>query len=405
MKIISKLNNIFDQYNVEENRVTNAFLQTLVNNECLCAKFLSYFKVNLKKNSVVIISCQKKPFSVGDESDTEEIDSIPDGWIIVDETVAIVFEAKVGPNAIKKSQLRSHIRKIRGYEQRFLCVITPDDKSPVDVILDGVPIKWFSWRVIYELIISCHANSDKIGNYLVAKLKEFLLMREDLVGFQGVNYTDDVYNPHDAKNILRNLMKEIKPEVQKSYPLLGSVRKSLSIDTDAVWSFLGIDGDFTKDIHMTIWLHLTHLGVGMTIPNNAGKRWKRLRNIFRDGDLFKVFVEKIFILRDKIPHLYFEFVHRHYLQRRKEVVDGMIEVDVDTIKVFSKTKVKLNPVWLKVLRDVVRNDDNYNYNGQMMIRTKFFYDEHPEIKKSSFKNEIIKTINDFSDIYQFLTVK
>lgn len=405
MKIINNLNNIFDQYDVEENRVTNAFLQTLSNSEDLLKKFLVYFEVSVRGNSEIIISSQKRPFSIGDELGAKEIDSIPDGWIIIDETIAIVFEAKVGSNAIKKTQLCSHLRKIKGYEQKFLCVITPDEQSPVDFILDGVPVKWFSWRAIYELIISCYDNNDKIGNYLITKLKEFLLMKEDLVGFQGVNYTDDVYNSHEAKNILKSLMKEIKPDMQKSYPLLSNTRKLVTADADSVWSSLGVEGDFTQDIHITMWFHRTHLGVGMTIPNNASKRWKRLRNIFRDDALFEEFTGKIFALREKTPHLYFEFVQRHYFQRRKEISDGTLEVDVDTIKVFNKTKVKLNPVWLQVLRDIVRNNDNYDYNGQLMIRTKFFYNDHSEIKKASFKDEIIKTINHFSDIYQFLSVK
>ena len=40
MKVQNKLNNIFDQYDQEENRITNAFLQTLAKNEDLLKIFL-----------------------------------------------------------------------------------------------------------------------------------------------------------------------------------------------------------------------------------------------------------------------------------------------------------------------------------------------------------------------------
>ena len=405
MKIISKLNNIFDQYNVEENRVTNSFLQVLAHEGLLLERFLLLFDIKLKQNSEIVISCQKQPFSIGDSIDTKEIDSVPDGWIIVDDSVAIVFEVKVAENAIKMSQLRSHLRKIRGYDKKFLCVITPDDKNPVINILDDVVPTWVSWRQIYDLVVSLNIDKKNISGYLVSELKEFLLMKEDLVGFQGVNYTDDIYNTHDARNILKSLMKEIRPEVQKSYPLLCSVRRSLNTDADNVWSYLSLDGDFTLDIHMTIWLYRTYLGIGMTIPNNAKKRKKRLRNIFQNDDLFREFLDKVFMLRTKTPHLYFEFVHRHYLQRRNDIMDGIMEFDVDTIQAKEKGVVKLNPAWLAGLRQIICNEGNYVYNGQLMIRTKFFYKDHPKIKTADFKEKIVKTINSFNDTYQFLLVE
>lgn len=90
--------------------------------KCYLKNFLSFFGVELKKSNEIIISCQKQPFCIGDKSDTNEIDSIPDGWIIIDDNIAIVFEVKVSMHSIRKSQLRSHLRKIRerGMGQRSL---------------------------------------------------------------------------------------------------------------------------------------------------------------------------------------------------------------------------------------------------------------------------------------------
>lgn len=413
MRIMNQLNNIFDQYHVEENRITNALLQSLAQNKDFLRKFLSNFNITLKQNSQIVISCQKQPFSTGDELGNKELKSIPDGWIVIDENTAIVFETKISINSVRRTQIKSHMHKIRSYENRFLCLITPDDKMPVEEnIIDSSAMKWFSWRQIYKMVVAYGVGANETGSFLMKELKEFLLMKDDLVGFQGINFADDQYNTHEAKSILRNLIKEIKPDALKKYPLLTSERKSLGEDVHAytvyprsIWSCLSIEGDFTRDIHITLWLHRTHFGIGITIPNNARDRWKRLRSIFRDDDLFKEFTDKLFILRSKVPHLYLEFVHRHYLQQRNGIIDGIMEVDIDTVKYNDKSRVKLNPLWLNALREIVKNDRDYKYNGQLMIRTRFFYKDHPKIKTSAFREDVLKTLNDFSDIYSFLMVK
>ncbi len=90
------------------------------------------------------------------------------------------------------------------------------------------------------------------------------------------------------------------------------------------------------------------------------------------------------------------------LNLSKGIIDGILEVDVDTIKYISKSKVKPNPIFLNALRGIIRNDKNYKYNGQLMIRTRFFYKDHPKVKRADFKNTVLKTINNFNEIYSFM---
>ena len=319
MHIINQLNNIFDQYHVEENRLTNSFLQTLAQNGYLLKTFLRYFDIPVKQNSKITISCQKKPFSTGDKIGNKEIESIPDGWLIIDENTAIVFETKILKNTVRPEQIKSHIRRIRYYENKFLCLITPDTQSPIKETINNTTVKWFSWRQIYELVAQFTSTANGVGSFLINELKEFLLMKDDLVGFQGINFAGDQYNTDEAKTILKNLINEIKPDVLKKYPSLTGGRKALGEDVHAhtvyhrsMWSCLGVEGNFKRDIHSTVWLDETHLGSGMTIPNNAKDRWTRLRAVFRIDILFKKFEDKLFILRSKAPNLYLEFVQRHY---------------------------------------------------------------------------------------------
>lgn len=408
MKIESRLNNIFDQYDLEENRVTNAFLQALAKNSVLLKKFLNkYFSINLSKNANIVISAQKVPFALGDtEEDREKIEGIPDGWIVIDEKIAIIFESKIVRDAIRHKQLLAHVKRIKGYDQKYLCVVTPDEESPVaETKIPGVNVKWIPWRKIYELIAN-ETEDHGIPGYLRTQLKEYLAMKEDLVGFQGIDYPFGSFNPREAKVIIKNLIKEIKPDILRIYPRLRFERKSYSQDVHAytvyhrsTWSFLGADENFTKDIHLTFWLAETHMGMGLTIPNNAGKRWRRLKKIFNKDDSFNLFVDKLFKLRKEVPNLYLEFVHRHYLRQRNGVIDGITEMDLDTVK--GGKKIKQNPIWLSIMRELVAN--KRDFNGQLMVRTRFFHKDYPEMKKAEFKKTILETARSFQKIYKILT--
>ncbi|MFA7677555.1 MAG: hypothetical protein WCY34_05230 [Candidatus Omnitrophota bacterium] len=408
MKIESHLNNIFDQYDLEENRVTNAFLQTLAKNSDILKRFLNrYLNIHIGKTANIKISAQKEPFSLGDiQGDREKIEGIPDGWIVVNEDIAIVFEVKIGRNAVRRNQLLAHAKRIKGYEHKYLCVITPDDESPIGSIdMPNVNIAWIPWRAIYELTTS-GAESNGIQGYFRMQLKEYLAMKEDLVGFQGIDYPSGAFNSREAKVIIKNLIKEIKPDILQFYPKLRYERKSYSQDVHAytvyhrtMWSFLGADENFTKDIHLTFWLAETHMGMGLTIPNNAGARWMNLRKIFKQDDSFNAFVDKLFVLRKKVPNVYLEFVHRHYLRQRDGIIDGLTEMDLDTVK--GSQRIKQNSKWLQMMRELVAN--KRGFNGQFMIRTRYFYKDHPSIKKPEFKKTILDTARSFHEIYNILT--
>lgn len=407
MKIDNRLNNIFDQYDQEENRITNAFLQTLAKNRDLLKAFLKWcFNIQLGKRATITISSQKAPFGLGDEEeDKERAEGIPDGWIIIDEEKAIVFESKIVRNAIRRDQLLAHTKRIRGYSQKYLCVVTPDEDSPVkDVNIPNVDIAWISWRDIYNLVSKEKGGHDLSG-YLINQLKEYLAMKEDIVGFQGIDYPSESYNPREAKIIIKSLIREIKPDILKVYPNLRFERKSYTHDVHpytvfhrSTWSFLAADENFTKDMHITFWLAETNMGMGITVPNNAKKRWKRLRGIFGDDELFKTFVEKLFNLRKHLPNLYLEFVHRHYIRQRDGVMDGIMEMDLDTVK--GSKKVKANQKWLDAIRELIKNKQGYN--GQLMLRTRFFYKDYPEIKTAAFKNKVIDTAIKLKDVYGYL---
>jgi hypothetical protein len=399
IKIDNCLNNIFDQYDQEENRITNAFLQTLAKNRGLLKVFIKEcFNIQLGSNANIVISSQKKPLGLGDEEkDKEKTEGIPDGWIVIDEEKAIVFESKIVRNAIRRDQLLAHTKRIRGYSQKYLCVVTPDEDSPVkDVNIPNVDIAWISWRDVYNIVSKENEGQDLPG-YLINQLKEYLIMKEDLVGFQGIDYPSGSFDPREAKIIIKSLIREIKPDILKVYPHLKFERKSYT--HNSTWSVLAAAEDFTLDIHITFWLGEERMFIGITVPNNAKIRWKRLRGLFKNDKFLNIFVEKLLLLRKRLPNLSIEFVQRHFIGRRNEIHDGTLNINLDTIK--GRNDTKANPQWLGGLRELVGNKKGY-CNCQFMLRTEFFDKDHPEIKTSAFKDKVIKTVYEFKEIYDYL---
>lgn len=45
------------------------------------------------------------------------------------------------------------------------------------------------------------------------------------------------------------------------------------------------------------------------------------------------------------------------------------------------------------------------YNGQLMIRTRYFFKDHPEMENENFKDEIIHATASFKPLYEFLKEK
>jgi hypothetical protein len=75
------LPNIFNQYSVDENRVTNALLQTLASSPSLSRSFLKEF-LSLRvrtRRAAIVISAQKRPKAQGDRTDTTRAEKEKDG--------------------------------------------------------------------------------------------------------------------------------------------------------------------------------------------------------------------------------------------------------------------------------------------------------------------------------------
>jgi hypothetical protein len=89
------------------------------------------------------------------------------------------------------------------------------------------------------------------------------------------------------------------------------------------------------------------------------------------------------------------------VRRTDGVIDGIIELNLDTINGNPEENVKKNKALWEGLRNTLARKTSYN--GQLMIRTRYFFKEHPEMENENFKDEIIRAITAFKPMYEFLS--
>jgi len=87
--------------------------------------------------------------------------------------------------------------------------------------------------------------------------------------------------------------------------------------------------------------------------------------------------------------------------RKDGLIDGMIEMNLDTIHGNPEKNVKENKALWEGLRSTIKRKKDYN--GQLMIRTRYFFKDHPEMEDENFKDEIIRATASFKPIYEFLS--
>lgn len=78
-------------------------------------------------------------------------------------------------------------------------------------------------------------------------------------------------------------------------------------------------------------------------------------------------------------------------------------MSLDTINGNPKKNVKENKALWEGLRSAIARKKGYN--GQLMIRTRYFSKDHSEMKDESFKDEIIRATAAFKPLYEFLIEK
>ena len=413
MKIdCTRLNSIYDQYSNEENRLTHALLHTIASSNNIFSDFLTKFLAikSLHKSGIFEISTQKVPFNHGDDK-KEKVQSIPDGWIINEKTnFGIAIEVKDKKNNIRIGQLKSHINRIKTYDDPYLVVITPDINMPIKLNdldqLDypNLRILWKSWDEIYWWLINLvKERIDKKDVFLAKSMLEYLERRREVLGFQGIFFNKG-FNVDEAKEILKSEMDELQPYVKSLYKGLVKRRGAITtMSVKSVWDCFGHEDGFTNDIHITISINEESHNIAMVVPNSSGKAWRRLKNIFSNDNLQNKLISILARLRSKVPYLYAEFNQRHYVTRQKAIQDGKLFFSLDAVgEPFQQkeTKTKLSPIWFQALQEAIIN--KRKLNGQVAFISIFFLNETKDIDNPKFINTVKTTLSNIKPLYEYL---
>jgi len=410
--ISSDLPNLFDQYIQYENRITNALLQTLAASPRFLRSFLDEAcGIRLRSDrDRVVVSAQKRPRGRGDRSDGEdaaaERDSIPDGWMMCEEgDWAVVVESKVYPDRLRLEQLQGHLRAIAPYRRRVLLVLTPDLAPPPllgTLIGRGVEARWLSWKQVHAWV-GRHGNGrddHTAADWLLHSLKGFLEMDEALSGFQGVDFPEG-FTPRRAKVVLKALMQEIRPAVLKMYPALTGGRPGITLDRAIVWDCFGVRPKFTEDLHLTFSLAEEEAVIGLTLPNAAGPRWRRMRAILMDPAEARRLEVALLNLRRRVPDVRIRLDQRHFIAQRQIVPDAELEFKLDTALFVRRSgPVRQFPIWFETAEAAILQRGPINL--QCMVRAVFSPRDTPALRTQRFTQLALDTLRSFKPLYTLL---
>ncbi len=409
--LVSNLPNLFDQYSVEENRVTNALLQTVASSPTIVSSFLKEFisERHDARSDKIEIDTQKRPSRSGDRRTTSKLDreirTVPDGRIICEKpSWGLVLESKIFPGTVREEQLLGHLRSITSYRRKHLLVLTPDRKEPQairELKRKRKQIHWHPWTRVHRWtvnLLKTKRGSDH-SRRLLSNLRGYLEMKEHLSAFQGIDFREG-YDRRRAKSCLISLMDELQPQVRKFYPALKERRDSITTDGTSVWDCFGVH-PFTSDLHFTVSIEEARTVISLTLPNNARRRWRRLKEVLRDPSFRERFQQILSDTRKRAPEVWLIVVQRHFKGQRVVVPDATLEFNFDTANLrSSKRGTKTFPLWFKATEDAIQKKAGVNLQLQLQVR--FIHKHFPKVKSPQFVNIAQQTIRNFKPLYQLL---
>ncbi len=420
MKIVSQLPNLFDQYSVEENRITNALLQVLACSGRLAGSFLRRFVSKTITHGVhtAEIWTQRSPRDKKTDKQEEQDGQsrVPDGWYMLKGkdsglSSVVVLESKIketGPSGRRglKRQLEGHLKKANRYEcgEAWVLLITPDKTNPLSRWKPGNgTYTWCSWRDVHSFIsdesVSCGKKS--LQRKMLRGLKEFIEMKE-IGGFQGIDFSDG-FDKTKARAIIRKLMEEIRPEVESIFECSLNRKGNIMDPWDVLFPMNA--AHFTRANHIVVSLHDTYMNIMFTVPNGNSKGWKKLKTVLESPKELREFKGILTKSRHKLPNLIMMFQQRHFVAQRFPFQEGYMEVDLDTTDFVhvpkGKTKVKKNPVLFYLLVEAVTKSPG-RINREFNVLIRYYYKRWPQSRSERFKRTVIGAIKMLFPIYKFL---
>jgi hypothetical protein len=209
------MRNIFDQYNVPENKLTHALACCLAEDRRLTSAFIRWISPQLVRGlGRLRVVEQQVPGRIAPE-DEDVAEGLPDAWVFSrDGDWALIIESKVAAK-VSLDQLRRHLETARraGFEPIQMLLITTGSlrqRIPPRVIHKtwGDLYAWFGRRA------ATSQWAERLVEYFRAVearwIAEGYLMAGTLTRFDGFHFDDDhPYTAREGRRLIRLMRQEL----------------------------------------------------------------------------------------------------------------------------------------------------------------------------------------------------
>jgi hypothetical protein len=402
--------NLFDQYDLYENRLTHALLCALSFDRQLLARFLGrYAKGERFDGRMLKVAEQTLPGTPEPTIDLETKKSLPDGVIFEDtkgsfkdtKRRALIIESKIA-SPLTNDQLQRHTNGVRarGYLVSGLAITA-------DTLKADLPEGWTktSWSDIYQWLVRLTDKSVwSIELIHFFDVLEAQMVNDNSIGdraltrFNGVPFNlDHPYSYPEAKRLIRLLRAKILKDrsVCKKLDLAPEIAGKAAItDGPAVWDYFSLRNHpkgkaFTFFPHMTFSIGPKIAAASITVPNAVRRDiLAALRNasVEKLQDAASTFASVMTRNTKKMNGVRptITLVQRRFKNRRSAAFhDATLNFDLRTAfgptkKRTDRVQPKYQPEWLQLVQGVIKGKHS---NLQFQIGCEFDYGACTAIKQ------------------------
>ncbi|MCA9052620.1 MAG: hypothetical protein KDA75_02230 [Planctomycetaceae bacterium] len=366
--------NIFDQYELPENRLTHALMTVLNRDPSLLVPFLKWLGIDdVPKSRALRLTQQQVPGTVLDDADDIEQKGLPDAAVYDDDGWAVLYECKVGlkPTGGQLERHRATAQR-NGFESPWIVVFAAEEFP------GNLPEKTIckTWREVYSWFSNKSSVSfwarelvDYMRTFERKMLARDYQIRGTITVFDGLRFDEEnLYTYREAKRLIRLLgdLLQARKDLQKiGVDPDGKRRPAITgRGTDAVWDFLPLVAardakQFTAFPHLTMGINRKHAVAAITVPNGVkGGFRSKLSTIGLHGflDIVKSIESNLRSVVKRStgakPMVY--ATQRHYRSQRSNAeVDGRIETDLRTAVLHKGSPVKYQPQWVEAIYELL----------------------------------------------------